>query len=212
MSGKEKASGRREEAVRLAVLLSGGGRTLQNLIDRIAEGSLAARIEVVISSDPAASGLDRARKAGLPAVAVDRKSHRDAGSFSRAVTEALGRHAFDLVLLAGFVHLYLFPEGWQGRVLNIHPALLPEFGGKGFYGRRVHEAVLRSGAKESGCTVHFADHRYDRGPIILQRKVPVLPNDTPEALAERVFREECVAYPEAIRRVAAGKAEAPWGS
>ena len=102
------------------------------------------------------------------------------------------------------IHLYLFPQKWAGRVLNIHPALLPQFGGKGFYGHKVHEAVLASGARESGCTVHFADHQYDTGAIILQRKVPVLAGDTADALAERVFQAECEAYPEAIRKVAAG--------
>jgi len=192
--------------VRLGVLLSGGGRTLQNLVDRIADGSLPAKIEVVVSSDPGAFGLERARRHGLPAVVVGRKSFPDARTFSDAVTRALEPHPIDLVIMAGFVHLYLFPEKWQGRVLNIHPALLPGFGGKGFYGHRVHEAVLRAGAKESGCTVHFADLRYDRGPIILQRRVPVLPGDTPDTLAERVFREECLAYPDAILRVAQGKA------
>ena len=199
--------------VRLGVLISGGGRTLQNLIDRIGDGSLPARIEVVVSSDPAAPGLERARRHGLPAEVVPRRRYPDAQSFSRAVTEVLERYPIDLVLLAGFVHLYLFPPKWAGRVLNIHPALLPRFGGKGFYGRRVHEAVLRSGARESGCTVHFADERYDHGPIILQKKVPVLPGDTPESLAERVFQAECEAYPEAIRRVAArlGVPAAPGG-
>lgn len=191
--------------VHLGVLLSGGGRSLQNLIDRIADGTLNARIDVVLSSDPDALGLERARKAGLPDVVVARKPFKDAESFSRTVTEALERHPIDLVIMAGFIHLYLFPPKWAGRVLNIHPALLPEFGGKGFYGHHVHEAVLKSGAKESGCTVHFADHRYDTGAIILQKRVPVLPGDTPEALAERVFQAECEAYPEAIRRVAAGE-------
>lgn len=191
--------------VHLGVLLSGGGRTLQNLIDRIADRSLEARIDVVVSSDPGAPGLERARKAGLPAATVARKPYRDAEAHSRAITEVLERHPVDLVILAGFVHLYLFPQKWAGRVLNIHPALLPEFGGKGFYGHRVHEAVIRSGAKESGCTVHFADHQYDKGTIILQKRVPVLPGDTPGALAERVFQAECEAYPEAIRRVASGE-------
>lgn len=192
--------------VRLAVLLSGSGRTLQNLIDRIGDGTLPARIEVVLSSDPEAYGLERARRHGLPAVVVDRRTHPDARSFSGAVTRALAPYTFDLVILAGFLHLYLFPREWERRVLNIHPGLLPQFGGKGFYGHRVHEAVLRSGARESGCTVHFADHRYDQGPIILQRRVPVRPGDTPETLAERVFAEECLAYPEAILRVARGEA------
>jgi len=181
--------------IRLGVLLSGGGRTLQNLIDRIAEGSLHAKIEVVIASDPKAYGLERSRKAGIPAVVMARKPYKDAESYSRAVTEALERHPVDLVIMAGFIHLYLFPPKWAGRVLNIHPALLPEFGGKGFYGHRVHEAVLKAGARESGCTVHFADHRYDTGAIILQKRVPVLPGDTPDELAERVFTAECEAYP-----------------
>lgn len=194
--------------VRLGVLLSGSGRTLQNLIDRIADGSLRAKIEVVISSDPKAFGLERARKAGIPDVVVARKPFKDAESYSRAMTEALERHPVDLIILAGFIHLYLFPAKWTGRVLNIHPALLPDFGGKGFYGHHVHEAVLKSGAKESGCTVHFADQRYDTGAIILQKRVPVLPGDTPDALAERVFKAECEAYPEAIRRVAAGEVAA----
>ncbi|MFN3485699.1 MAG: phosphoribosylglycinamide formyltransferase [Planctomycetota bacterium] len=197
--------------IRLGVLISGGGRTLQNLIDRIRDGSLCARIEVVVSSAPDAPGLERARRHGLPAEVVSRRDYPDPRRFSRAVTEVLERYPIDLVILAGFVHLYLFPPKWAGRVLNIHPALLPRFGGKGFYGRRVHEAVLRSGARESGCTVHFADEQYDHGPIILQKTVPVLPGDTPDTLAERVFQAECEAYPEAIRRVAArlGLAAAP---
>jgi formyltetrahydrofolate-dependent phosphoribosylglycinamide formyltransferase len=198
--------------VRLAVLISGNGRTLQNLIDRIEDRSLKARIQVVVSSDPKAYGLQRARAKGLPAAVVDRKEYPDAQSFSRAVTEAVEQHPADLVLMAGFIHLYLFPPAWAGRVLNIHPALLPKFGGKGFYGRRVHEAVLRAGEKESGCTVHFADEHYDRGTVILQEKVPVLPGDTPDTLAERVFQAECKAYPEAVRRIAAGRMAGPWAS
>jgi formyltetrahydrofolate-dependent phosphoribosylglycinamide formyltransferase len=193
--------------VRLGVLLSGSGRTLQNLIDRIAAGTLPARIQVVVSSSPGAYGLERARNHGIPSAVVDRKAFKDAPSFSDAVTAALGaREPIDLVIMAGFLHLYVFPDRWDRRVLNIHPALLPDFGGKGFYGHHVHEAVLQAGRGESGCTVHYADRHYDRGPIILQRRVPVLPGDTPDTLAERVFQEECIAYPEAILRVAEGKA------
>jgi formyltetrahydrofolate-dependent phosphoribosylglycinamide formyltransferase len=195
--------------VHLGVLLSGGGRTLQNLIDRIDEGSLEATIDVVISSDRSAPGLERAKQRKIPALALDRKDYPTAAEFSRAITETLARYPVDLVILAGFLQLYLFPPQWQGRVLNIHPALLPKFGGKGYYGHRVHEAVLRAGEKESGCTVHFADHQYDRGTIILQRKVPVLAGDTPETLAARVFEAECAAYPEAIRIVAAGRRSSP---
>jgi len=189
--------------VHLGVLLSGSGRTLQNLLDRIEDGSLPARVEVVVSSHPEAHGLERARRKGIPAQAVPYGDFPDADSFSGAVTEVLRRHPIDLVVMAGFIRKYLFPSEFEGRVLNIHPALLPKFGGRGFYGHKVHEAVLAAGEKESGCTVHFADHRYDRGPVVLQKRVPVLPGDTPQSLAERVFQAECEAYPEAIRQLAA---------
>jgi formyltetrahydrofolate-dependent phosphoribosylglycinamide formyltransferase len=189
--------------IRLGVLLSGSGRTLQNLIDRIRDGSLPARIEVVVSSHPGVKGLERAKDAGIPAAGLDYREYPDERSFSDAVTRELDRRPIDLVIMAGFIRRYLFPQKYQGRVLNIHPALLPEFGGKGFHGERVHRAVLERGAKESGCTVHIADLEYDRGPILLQKRVPVLPGDTPETLAARVFEAECEAYPEAIRRMAA---------
>ena len=182
----------------LAVLISGSGRTLQNFIDLIAAKRLDARIHVVISTSPDAGGNEKARRAGIPLVVVDPKS----ADFSAAITQAVDSHPVDLVLLAGFLRLWKFPPKYKGRVLNIHPALLPAFGGKGMYGHRVHEAVLASGAKESGCTVHVADLEYDRGPIILQRRIPVLPEDTADTLAARVFAEECHAYPEAVRRVA----------
>jgi formyltetrahydrofolate-dependent phosphoribosylglycinamide formyltransferase len=188
--------------VRLGVLLSGGGRTLQNLIDRIDDGSLPARIAVVISSHPGVKGLERAKSRNIPAVTVDYKQFDSDRAFSAAVTGELEKHPADLVVMAGFIRRYLFPRKLEGRVLNIHPALLPDFGGKGFYGHHVHEAVLKSGAKESGCTVHLADLHYDKGPIVLQKRVPVLPGDTPDTLAERVFQAECEAYPEAIRRMA----------
>jgi formyltetrahydrofolate-dependent phosphoribosylglycinamide formyltransferase len=190
--------------VRLGVLLSGGGRTLQNLIDRIADGSLSARIEGVVSSHPGVQGLERARKAGIPAATVDYKAHADVDGFSAAVSAALEAWPIDLVVMAGFIRRWVFPPKWHGRVLNIHPALLPRHGGQGMWGHKVHEAVLAAGDRESGCTVHLADHDYDRGPAILQRRVPVLPGDTADALAERVFQAECEAYPEAIRRLASG--------
>jgi phosphoribosylglycinamide formyltransferase 1 len=201
--------------IRLGVLLSGSGRTLQNLIDRIQDGSLPARIEVVISSHPGVKGLERAEKLKIPAVTVDfnqfvnAEGKRDDRAFSDAVTKQLDRYPVDLVIMAGFIRRYLFPKKYEGRVLNIHPALLPDFGGKGYHGERVHEAVLKKGVKESGCTVHVADLEYDRGPIILQKRVPVLPGDTPETLAARVFEAECEAYPEAIRRVAAERGAVP---
>jgi formyltetrahydrofolate-dependent phosphoribosylglycinamide formyltransferase len=189
----------------LAVLLSGTGRTLKNLIDRIGDGFVPARIRIVLSSSPGAKGLQWAEDAGIPAVTVARKEHRGATAYSDAVTRALDPHTVDLVLLAGFLHLWRFPPKYEGRVLNIHPALLPKFGGKGFYGHHVHEAVLAAGERESGCTVHIADHVYDHGPIVLQKRVPVEPGDTPDTLAARVFEQECEAYPEAIRLIAEGR-------
>ena len=186
------------KTINLAVLISGSGRSLQNFIDLIAAKKLDARIMVVVSSSPDAGGNEKARRAKIPLVVVDRK----AADFSDAITKAVEKHKVDLVLLAGFLHLWKFPAKYKGRVLNIHPALLPNFGGKGMYGHHVHEAVIASGAKESGCTVHVADLEYDRGPIVLQRKVKVKPGDTPDELAARVFLEECLAYPEAVRKVA----------
>lgn len=192
--------------VRLGVLLSGSGRTLQNLIDRIDDGSLPARIEVAISSHPGVKGLDRAAAKQIPPITVDWTMYADSKAFSAAVTKELDRFPIDLVIMAGFIRKYLFPKKFEGRVLNIHPALLPDFGGKGMHGERVHEAVLKSGVKESGCTVHIADLRYDKGTIILQKRVPVLSGDTVKTLQERVFLAECEAYPEAIRRMAAVEA------
>lgn len=197
--------------LRLGVLLSGSGRTLQNFIDRIADGSFPARIEVVVSSHPGVKGLERAEKAGLPSVVVPFRDHPDTASFSRAVTAVLDRYPIDLVAMAGFIRRWAFPPAYAGRVLNIHPALLPKYGGKGFWGHHVHEAVLAAGERESGCTVHVADHQYDRGPILHQARVPVLPGDTPDALAERVFRAECEAYPQAILAYAREKAKAACG-
>jgi phosphoribosylglycinamide formyltransferase 1 len=187
------------KTINLAVLISGSGRTLQNFIQEIATKRLDARISTVVSSTIKAGGNEIARNAGIPLSVVESRTP----NFSEAVAEALEPYDPDLVILAGFLHLWKFPPKYEGRVLNIHPALLPDFGGKGMYGEHVHEAVLKSGAKESGCTVHFADLRYDRGPIILQRRVPVHPNDTHATLASRVFAEELIAYPEAVRMVAA---------
>jgi len=195
--------------VDLAVLISGSGRTLQNFIDEINAGRLDARIRIVVSSSPFAGGNERARRAGIPVAVVDRKLFTSERDFGAAVTKALEGQPIDLVLLAGFLHLWAFPPTFKGRVVNIHPALLPRFGGKGMYGHRVHEAVLTSGAGETGCTVHLADLEYDHGPILLQRRVPVRPGDTAESLAARVFAEECIAYPEAVRRLASALGKAP---
>jgi phosphoribosylglycinamide formyltransferase-1 len=171
------------------VLLSGSGRTLQNFLDRAARGWRVLDIRCVISDRESAFGLERARRAGIPAhVARDPEQ----------IYALLRRTGVELVLLAGWLRLLPIAPDFAGAVLNIHPALLPAFGGKGFYGDRVHRAVLESGATESGCTVHLCDAEYDHGPILLQERVPVLPDDTPEALAARVFAAECEAYPAAI--------------
>jgi phosphoribosylglycinamide formyltransferase-1 len=191
--------------LRVAVLLSGGGTTLQNLIEHIEAGKLSASIVVVISSRPDAYGLVRAKRHGLEAVCIPRKAYRDAQAHDDEVNRTLDRYRPDLVALAGYLHVFRYAPHYRGRVMNIHPSLIPAFCGKGFYGLRVHQAALAHGVKVSGCTVHFADEDYDHGPIILQRVVPVLEHDTPERLAERVAIEEWKAYPEAIQLFAEGR-------
>ena len=191
--------------VRLAVLLSGSGSTLQNLLDQIATRSLDAEVVVVIGSRGDAFGLERARRAGIPAVAVPRKEFPDVDRFNDALHAALAPHQFDLIVCAGFLSPFQLRGRYQGRVLNIHPALIPAFCGKGFYGEKVHRAVIESGVKVSGCTIHFADDEYDHGPIILQGSVPVLDDDTPETLGARVHALENTLYPEAIRLWADGR-------
>jgi formyltetrahydrofolate-dependent phosphoribosylglycinamide formyltransferase len=191
--------------IRLAVLLSGSGTTLQNLLEHIQDGRLAARIVCAVSSQAGAFGLTRAANAGLPAAVVERKACPSREEFSRRIFDHCRAAGADLVCLAGFLQLVLIPPDFAGRVLNIHPALIPAFCGKGFHGLHVHQAVLDAGVKVTGCTVHFADNQYDHGPIILQRPVPVLDDDTPASLQARVFAEECRAYPEAIRLFAEGR-------
>ncbi|HXG12320.1 MAG TPA: phosphoribosylglycinamide formyltransferase [Gemmataceae bacterium] len=193
------------EPIRLAVLISAGGTTLQNLIDRINDGRLQARIVLVVSNHADAFGLVRAERAGIPTAVVERKQCASREEFSRRIFDLCRQAGADLVCLAGFLQLLSIPEDFINRVMNIHPALIPAFSGKGFYGHHVHEAALATGVKVSGCTVHFADNQYDHGPIILQRVVPVLDDDTPQTLAARVFEQECEAYPEAIRLFAEGR-------
>ena len=192
------------EKINLGVLISGSGNTLQNFIDQIEQGKLIATIQVAISSKPDVVGLGRARKHGIPTAVVPYSNYKNVDAFSHAITAELDKYPVDLITLAGFVHFYKIPEKYKGKVMNIHPGLIPAFCGNNYYGRKVHEAVINYGAKVSGCTVHFADNVYDNGPIIIQRTVPVLEDDTPESLAARIFKEECEAYPEAIRLFAAG--------
>lgn len=186
----------------LAVLLSGNGRTLQNLLDRCADGTLPARVAIVVGSRPDAYGLDRARAAGITAVTVPKKANPEP-LFSFEIFRHCREAKADLVCLAGFLQKLAVPPDFAGRTLNIHPALLPKFGGQGMYGHHVHEAVLKAGEKETGCTVHVVNDEYDAGPIVYQQRVPVLPGDTAATLAERVFAAECQAYPQAILRMIA---------
>jgi formyltetrahydrofolate-dependent phosphoribosylglycinamide formyltransferase len=192
--------------LRLGVLISGGGTTLVNLVREINEGRLPVEIGRVLA-DRTCTGIDKACAAGLDCEVVKRRSFESVTAFSNAVFDRLRSARTDLVILAGFLARLDIPEDFANRVMNIHPALIPAFCGHGMHGRHVHSAVLERGCTVSGCTVHFCDNEYDHGPIILQQTVPVQFDDTPETLAARVFDAECVAYPEAIRRYAAGRLE-----
>jgi phosphoribosylglycinamide formyltransferase-1 len=186
-------------ALRIAVLLSGSGTTLENLVEHRARGLLDVDLVAVLSSKPGAYGLERARRHGIPAHALDRRTYADEAAFQDALHHVLDGVEPGLVVLAGFLSRFDLRERYEGRAMNVHGALIPAFCGKGFYGMRVHRAVLEYGVKVSGATVHFCDEAYDTGPIILQRAVPVLENDTPESLAARVQEAEREIYPEAIR-------------
>jgi len=197
------------KSTRLGGLISGGGRTLLNLLDRIEDGRLNAELVTVVASRQC-SGIERCEQAGLDVRLVPYKSFvhdgvADTPGYSTALARWLDEAEADLVVQGGFLSLWQIPERYCGRVMNIHPALLPMFGGKGMYGERVHESVLAAGCKVSGCTVHFATNEYDSGPIIVQRCVAVEEGDDPDTLAARVFAQECEAYPEAIRLFAAGR-------
>lgn len=181
---------------RLAVLLSGSGRTLDNLLEQIALGQLAATVPLVIASKECL-GAHKARDAGI-------ETHVHAGLLDATWLDVLcERHEIDLVVLAGYLKLVPISDRLRHRVVNIHPALLPSFGGKGMHGHHVHEAVIEAASRgevvESGCTVHFADDAYDTGSVIVQSRCPVHPSDTPDELAARVFALECEAYPQALK-------------
>jgi phosphoribosylglycinamide formyltransferase-1 len=191
--------------LRLGVLLSGSGRTLENLLRESKEGTLPATVEVVIADRPNIRGLEVAAQHGIPHHVVRPRDYDFSEEFSKAITYRLEEQPIDLVVMAGWLSFYKVPRNFERRVMNIHPALLPAFGGKGFYKQHVHEAVIKRGVKVSGCTVHFVNNRYDEGPIILQKILQVTADDTPDTLAARVFQLECEAYPEAIRLYADGK-------
>jgi len=189
--------------LRLAVLLSGSGRTLENLLEAIDSGTLPATVAVVVSSRPDVRGVKIGERAGLP-VRVMPPGGQGVEAWSDALFAVCRQARADLVVLAGFLHLVKIPHDFAGRVINIHPSLLPAFGGQGFHGMKVHRAVLERGCTVSGCTVHLVDDEYDHGRVLLQEPVPVLPDDSPESLAARVFAAECRTLPEAIRRIAGG--------
>lgn len=187
------------QKLRLGILLSGGGRTMTNLQDEIDAGRLNAEIVLVISSRSQVKGNDRARKIGLEPVVIRKKDHPEIADFSSRIEEQLDKAKVDLVIQAGWLCLWHIPKQYENRVMNIHPALLPSFGGQGMWGHHVHEAVLKAGCKVSGCTVHFCTNEYDAGPIIVQKVCDVAADDDADTLAARVFQQECLAYPEAIQ-------------
>jgi len=199
------SAGANKKPVRLGVLISGGGTTLMNMLDYIQRGELNAQVSVVISSRSAVAGVERAKKAGLNVKIVRRKDYNNIDDFSKGIEKELVAGQVDLVVQGGWLCLWKIPQRYENRVMNIHPALLPSFGGPGMWGHHVHEAVLEAGCKISGCTVHFCTNEYDKGPIIVQRACEVNDTDSPATLAARVFEQECIAYPQAIRLFADGR-------
>jgi phosphoribosylglycinamide formyltransferase-1 len=186
------------------VLASGGGRSLENLCERIGSGRLAAQIRVLVVNTPKAGAIERAQRLGLECVLIPHQDFATPEAFSAAIFAELGARQVELVVLAGFLRLLIVPEAWLGRVINIHPSLLPAFGGKGFYGERVHQAVLERGVQFTGCSVHYVTNEYDAGPILLQRCIEVRAGESAHELSARVFEEEKIALPEAIRLHASG--------
>lgn len=196
--------------LKIAVFASGRGSNLEAILAAIREGRInGARIAVVVSNNSGSGALETARREGIPALHISGKHASSESELDALVLDALDRHRVNFIALAGYMRK-LSPavvSRYRHRILNVHPALLPRFGGPGMYGERVHRAVLESGEAMSGATVHLVDEEYDRGPIVLQKSVPVLPGDTPETLAARVLEAEHEIYPEAIGLFAAGKVE-----
>jgi phosphoribosylglycinamide formyltransferase-1 len=190
------------DKIGLGVMASGGGSNFQALAEAVQQGKIPqAEIRLLIVNRPAAGALERAKRLGVESMVLEPKDFSDRSGYYARVAEEFGKRRVQLVCLAGFL-LKLEPEilrKFPGRILNIHPALLPKFGGKGMYGHHVHEAVLKAGEKESGCTVHLVDDEYDHGPALFQARVPVLPGDTAESLGARVLEQEHRVYPEAVR-------------
>jgi len=202
-----------DQPTKIVTLISGGGRTVQNLAECIDRGELNIEIAAVISSRGDVYGVQRARGLGLTVHVVNRngheqghkKGHKSPTDFADEIWSIIRSVDAQIICNCGFMHLLPIPDDYMGKVMNIHPALLPKFGGKGMYGHHVHEAVLAAGETVSGCTVHLCDNEYDTGPIVLQRTCPVLEDDTADTLAARVFEQECIAYPQAIRQLIDGQ-------
>ena len=182
-------------ALRLAVLVSGSGRTLRNILELERDGDLPSETVLVIASRHGIKAIDHAAEFGIPCRVMQ----------VGEVTATLDAAEPDLVIMAGYLHRWLIPGRYVGRTVNIHPALLPKYGGQGFYGRHVHDAVLAAGDRESGCSVHYVTEEYDRGPVIDQARVDVLPGDDAVSLAARVFEQELLLLPQVIRQIAAGR-------
>ncbi len=191
----------------IGVLSSHEGTNLQTIIDACKEGRLHARVAMVVCNNSRAMALERARREGIPFRHISGRTHPDPRELDAAIASSFGEREVGLIVLAGYMKK--LGQGtldrFRGRILNIHPALLPKFGGAGMYGRRVHEEVLASGDGVSGVTVHLVDEEYDRGPIVSQREVPVLAGDTPESLASRVLEQEHALYAETLQKIAVGE-------
>ncbi len=205
VEGKPDLAAHKGKPIRLGVLISGSGTTLMNILEYTEQGQLNAKVAAVISSRSTVAGVERARNAGLDVKIVRRQDYPDIDEFSKRIEQELVAAKVDLVVQGGWLCLWKIPARYENRVMNIHPALLPSFGGQGMWGHHVHEAVLKAGCKISGCTVHFCTNDYDKGPIIVQRACEVRNDDTPETLAARVFEQECIAYPQAIKLFAEGR-------
>lgn len=191
--------------MKIAVLISGSGRTLKNFIELVAEDQLPVEIALVISSSSKAGGLQHAEAAGIPTSVVKRTDYDSHDAFGAAVFSRCRTKGIELVAMAGFLKFAPVPDDYAGKVVNIHPSLIPAFCGHGMYGVRVHQAVLDYGAKITGVTVHFVDNEYDHGPIIWQQPVPVFDDDSAESLAARVFQYELECYPNVLRMIAKGR-------
>ena len=201
-------NGRRQrDKLPVGVIASHGGTNLQAIIDACADGSLDAQIRVVISNNSRSLALERARRAQIPTAHLSAVTHPDPARLDEAIAETLVSHGVKLVALAGYMKKLGTKtlRRYRNRILNVHPALLPKFGGRGMYGERVHSAVLAAGERISGVSVHLVDEEYDQGPVVAQTQVSVLPDDTPDTLATRVLEREHILYPQTIQLIASAQ-------